>query len=100
MAAERADIQKATALVRWLLQHGVDGLGLTKTHALERAVVREVAERWPGWWRRELLTDPEALLQVLRADLDGEGFESVAWLVIEEVLHQRGPLASDRLTEI
>ena len=121
---------------------GVDGLGLTKTHALQRAIVREVAERWPHWWRhelfgpphreadlpvlaqthvglrrlrllrrqretllttargRQLVADPEALLRVLHEDLAGDGFHGDAWLLIEEVLHARGPLEIDRLTEI
>ena len=137
---EHADIDEATGLVRWLLERGVDGLGLTKTHAVQRAVVREVAERWPQWWSyhapphresdvrvlgethsglrrmrlvrrqretllttargRELLADPEALLQVLHDDLGGEGFEGDAWLVIEELLLEHGPLEGDRLREI
>ncbi len=129
-------------MVRWLLQTGADGLGLTKTHALRGAVVREAAERWPDWWRhelfgpphresdlpvlaevhaalrrlrlmrreretllttargRELLADPEALVQLLHEDLGGDGFEGDAWLLIEEVLHEHGPLESDRLTEL
>ncbi len=141
MSEERADIYEATALVRWLLERGVDGLGLTKTHALQRAIVREAAERWPQWWRhelfgpphretdlpvlgathaglrrlrllrrqretllttprgRELLADPEALLHVLHEDLRGEGFEGDAWLLIEEVLHERGRRESDELSE-
>jgi Plasmid pRiA4b ORF-3-like protein len=141
MSEERADIEDATALVRWLLERGVDGLGLTKTHALQRAIVRETAERWPHWWRhelfgpphreaelpvlkethaglrrlrllrrqreallttargRELLADPQALLRVLHEDLGGKGFEGDAWLLIEEVLRQQGPLESDRMRE-
>jgi hypothetical protein len=43
----RADIDEATAVVRWLLEGGLDGLGLTKTHALQRTVVREAAQCWP-----------------------------------------------------
>jgi Plasmid pRiA4b ORF-3-like protein len=142
MPDARAEIDEATAVVRWLLKAGVDGLGLTKTHALRRAVVREAAERWPHWWRqelfgpphresdlpvlaevhvalrrlrlmrrrremlltttrgRELLADPEALLNLLHDDLGGDGFDGDAWLLIEEVLHEHGPLASERLTEI
>jgi hypothetical protein len=120
----------------------VDGLGLTKTHALRRAVVRDAAARWPHWWRyelfgpphresdlpvlaevhaslrrlrlmrrrretllttargRELLADPEALLKLLHDDLGGDGFDGDAWLLIEELLHEQGPLESERLTEI
>ena len=67
MSEERADIDEATAVVRWLLERGVDGLGLTKTHALQRAIVREAAQRWPQWWRHELFGPPhrEADLPVL-----------------------------------
>src|SRR4051794_16578227 len=139
MSEMRADIDEATALVRWLLERGVDGIGLTKTHALQRAVVREVAERWPRWWDhelfgpphreadirvlaethaglrrlrllrrqresllttargRELLAGPEALLTVLHEDLGGDGFEGVAWLLIQEMLLEHGPLETDRL---
>lgn len=142
MSEERADLDEATALVRWLLERGVDGIGLTKTHALQRSIVCEAAERWPHWWPhelsgpprresdlpvleathaglrrlrllrrqretllttargRDLLAGPEALLRVLHDDLGGEGFEGDAWLLIEEVLHERGPLASDRVREI
>jgi hypothetical protein len=141
MPDTRAEIDEPTAVVRWLLEAGLDGLGLTKTHALRRAVVREAAERWPHWWRRELfgpphresdlpvlaevhaalrrlrlmrrrretllttapgrelLADPVALMKVLHDDLGGDGFDGDAWLLIEEVLHEHGPLESDRLTE-
>jgi hypothetical protein len=141
MNGERAGIDETTALVPWLLERGVHGLGLTKTHALQRAIVREAAERWPDWWNHErfgpphreaelpvleethaalrrlrllrrrretllttarghqLLADSDALLQVLHEDLAGGGFDGDAWLLLEEVLHQHGPLESDRLTE-
>jgi hypothetical protein len=51
----------------WLLARGIDGLGLTKTGALQRAVAREAAERWPHWWNHELFGPPgrEAELPVL-----------------------------------
>ena len=136
-----ANVGEATAMVRWLLEAGLDGLGLTKTLALRRAVVREAAERWPHWWRhelfgpphresdlpvlaevhaalrrlrlmrrrretllttargRELLADPVALMKVLHDDLGGDGFDGDAWLLIEGVLREHGPLESDRLTE-
>jgi hypothetical protein len=142
MPDSRVEIDDATAVVRWLLEAGVDGVGLTKTHALRRAVVRAAAERWPQWWRhelfgppyresdlpvlaevhaalrrlrlmrrrretllttargRELLDDPEALLTLLHDDLGGDGFDGDAWLLIEEVLDQHGPLESDRLREV
>jgi hypothetical protein len=46
------------------------------------------------------LADPKALVKSLHEDLGSDGFEGDAWLLIEEVLHERGPLESDRLTEI
>src|SRR3954464_1000741 len=51
----------------WLPAKGVDGLGLTKTGALQRVIVREAAERWPSWWNHELFGPPnrEAELPVL-----------------------------------
>ena len=69
MADHGPDTDEATAVVRWLLEPGVRGLGLTKTHALQRAVVREAAERWPHWWDHELFGPPhrEAELPVLEA---------------------------------
>jgi hypothetical protein len=142
MPDRRAEIKEATAVVRWLLEVGRDGVDLTKTHALRRSVVREAAGRWPHWWRhelfgpphresdlpvlvevhaglrrlrlmrrrretllttargRELLADSEALLKVLRYDLGGDGFAADAWMLIEEVLHEHGPLEGDRLAEI
>ena len=69
MSDERVDSTEATALARWLLEGGVTGLGLTKTHALQRALVRDVAERWPQWWNHDLFGPPnrEAELPVLEA---------------------------------
>ena len=52
-------IEAATAPARWLLEAGADGgVALTATYALARAVVREAAERWPGWWDAELFGPP------------------------------------------
>jgi hypothetical protein len=64
---------EATAPARWLLELATDGVALTQTHALARAVVREAAERWPGWWNAELFGPPhrEADLAVLGALHDG-----------------------------
>ena len=73
MADDQREILEATALVRWLLEAGAGGLGLTKTHALQRVVVRDVAERWPHWWDHELLGPPhrEAELPMLAAAHEG-----------------------------
>jgi hypothetical protein len=67
MSDERVDSTEATALARWLLDGGLAGLGLTKTHALQRALVRDAAERWPQWWNHDLFGPPnrEAELPVL-----------------------------------
>jgi hypothetical protein len=120
----------------------VAGVGLTKTHALRRSIVREAATRWPHWWRlelfgpphrevdlpvleathaalrrlrlmrrrretllttargRRLLADPEALVKLLHEDLADGDFDGDAWLLIEEVLHEHGPLAAGRLAAI
>ncbi len=42
----------------WLLELGVDGVGLTQTGGLNRALVREAADRWPGWWNAEIHGPP------------------------------------------
>lgn len=64
---------EATAPARWLLEAGVDGIPLTQTHMLARTVVREAAQRWPGWWDAELFGAPhrEANLAVLSALREG-----------------------------
>ena len=69
MSDERVDSAEATALVRWLLEAGVAGIGLTKTYALAQATVREAAARWPQWWNHDLFGPPhrEAELPVLEA---------------------------------
>jgi hypothetical protein len=68
------DVEAATAPARWLLEAGSNGgVALTATYALARAVVREAADRWPGWWNAELFGPPhrEADLAVLEALHDG-----------------------------
>lgn len=42
----------------WLLEQANDGIALTQTGALNRALVREVAERWPDWWEADLFGPP------------------------------------------
>ena len=68
MNAEPPGIDELPSTAAWLLERAVQGLGLTKTHALQRAVVREAAERWPHWWNHELFGPPhrEAELPVLQ----------------------------------
>ena len=48
----------ALALALWLLEQGEGGITLTQTGALNRALVREVAERWPDWWDADLFGPP------------------------------------------
>jgi hypothetical protein len=69
----QAEIENATGPALWMLGMSVDGIPLTQTHALGRAVVREAAERWPSWWDAELFGPPhrEADLAVLHALHDG-----------------------------
>ena len=50
--------QEALEPTLWLLGRANDGVKLTQTGALNRALVREVAERWPGWWHAELFGPP------------------------------------------
>jgi Plasmid pRiA4b ORF-3-like protein len=67
--------RQATAPARWLLETAADGgVPLTQTLALARAVVREVAERWPAWWDADLFGPPHreadmALLEELHEGL-------------------------------
>jgi len=48
----------ALAPAVWLLERANEGIALTQTGALNRALVREVAERWPSWWHAELFGPP------------------------------------------
>lgn len=50
----------ALAPALWLLDRARDGIALTQTGALNRALVREVVERWPGWWTRGCSGRPTA----------------------------------------
>ncbi len=44
--------------VAWLLDAAVDGLALTQTGALNRALVRSAVEHFPNWWRSDLFGPP------------------------------------------
>jgi hypothetical protein len=48
----------ALAPALWLLARAEDGIALTQTGALDRARVRQVVERWPGWRATELFGPP------------------------------------------
>jgi len=42
----------------WLLEQADDGIALAQTGALNRALVREVADHWPTWWNADLFGPP------------------------------------------
>jgi len=48
----------ALAPALWLLELGTDGIALTQTGALNRALVRDAAGRWRGWWNAEIHGPP------------------------------------------
>ncbi|MEO8966687.1 MAG: hypothetical protein ABI355_03785 [Solirubrobacteraceae bacterium] len=71
----------ATAPARWLLEMAsADGVPLTQTHALARAVVRESAERWPDWWNAELFGPPHREMDMPLLEALREGLKR-RWLV-------------------
>lgn len=51
--------EDALAPLGWLLDTAVDGIALTQTGALNRALVRAAVERYPRWWRRDLFGPPQ-----------------------------------------
>jgi len=57
-AIDPALASAALAPALWLLDRGQDGIALTQTGALNRALVREAVERWPGWWHSERFGPP------------------------------------------
>jgi hypothetical protein len=75
---DTAAASAALAPAVWLLMLGASGIALTQTSALNRALVRDAAERWPGWWNADihglphretdvtLLSELHALLRRLR----------------------------------
>jgi hypothetical protein len=55
---DAAEIAAALGPARWLLGRAVEGIALTQTGALNRALVREAVERWPEWWRSDVWGPP------------------------------------------
>ncbi len=55
---DAAAARDALAPMLWLLERAEDGIALTQTGALNRALVREAVERWPAWWRADLFGPP------------------------------------------
>lgn len=60
------EAQSALAPVLWLLEQADNGVKLTQTGALNRALVRDFAERWPGWWEADLFGPPNRETDVNR----------------------------------
>jgi hypothetical protein len=61
---EREAASAALVPALWLLERAEDGIALTKTGALNRALVRAAAERWPEWWRGEKYGPPSGESQI------------------------------------
>jgi hypothetical protein len=64
LASEPPTVDPAAAHVAmepalWLLEQATNGITLTQTGALNRALVREVAQGWPSWWNAELFGPPK-----------------------------------------
>lgn len=66
LAIDEGRAGDALAPTLWLLERAVDGVGLTQTGALNRAFVREAAERYPQWWDAELFGPPHRETDVSR----------------------------------
>ncbi len=53
-----AEAAAAVEPLLWLLGRLADGVKLTQTGALPRALVREAVERYPDWWHTEVVGPP------------------------------------------
>jgi hypothetical protein len=53
-----ADAQAALEPLLWLLDQLVDGIKLTQTGALPRALVRTAVDRYPDWWDTDTVGPP------------------------------------------
>jgi hypothetical protein len=63
--AEPEAVRVALAPALWLLERAQDGIALTRTGALNRALVRQLVECWPAWWHAELRGLPSSEDSVL-----------------------------------
>jgi hypothetical protein len=52
------ELTEAVTVARWLLGRAADGIALTQTGALNRALVREAVDLRPDWWNAELFGPP------------------------------------------
>lgn len=57
-APSPAEAEAAVEPLLWLLGRLADGVKLTQTGALPRALVREAVERYPDWWDTEAVGPP------------------------------------------
>ncbi|MGH2984619.1 MAG: hypothetical protein ACRDK5_10280 [Solirubrobacterales bacterium] len=58
-ASRAADTDGPLEPLAWLLEMAVNGITLTQTGALSRALVRTAVERYPRWWRNDLFGPPQ-----------------------------------------
>lgn len=66
LAIGREEAEATFRPLLWLLgRAGEEGLPLTQTGALARAIVREAAERFPSWWDAELFGPPHRQADLL-----------------------------------
>jgi hypothetical protein len=87
-AAQRIDPEEAREALEptlWLLERANEGIKLTQTGALNRTLVREFAERWPGWWEADLFGPPHRETDVNRL------WELHQLLRAVRLLRRRGP---------
>lgn len=59
------EVEVALAPLLWLLEQAEDGLPLTQTGALGRAVVRAAVKHFPDWWNSELHGPPHQEAEVV-----------------------------------
>ena len=98
-APERIDPEEARDALEptlWLLERANEGIKLTQTGALNQALVREFAERWPGWWEADLFGPPYRETDVNRL------WELHELLRAVRLLRRRGPkiFATKRAQEL
>jgi hypothetical protein len=64
-----ADAEAAIEPLLWLLGRLADGVKLTQTGALPRAVVRDAIKRYPDWWDSDLFGPPPREADVYQLDV-------------------------------
>jgi hypothetical protein len=64
-----ADAEAAIEPLLWLLGRLADGVNLTQTGALPRALVRDAVDRYPEWWDSKLFGPPHREAEVYQLDV-------------------------------